>query len=79
MIKVKVGVGGLVGRLPPGLCRCVWISGMVSDSGSVTSVGVQPKMKGIFVSIFVSWFWIILAFISYGQLTCYELLNVNDG
>jgi hypothetical protein len=73
---VEVGVGSVVGWLPPGLRRCAWVSGMIFGLGSV---GIQPEMvKGIFVSIFVNLFWIILAFISCGQLACYEILNVKD-
>jgi hypothetical protein len=58
----------VVARLPPGLRRV-----------QLSPVGVQPEMvKGIFVSIFMSLFWIILAFILSGHLSHSEALDVKE-
>jgi hypothetical protein len=59
----------VVVRLPPGLHRV-----------QLSPVGVQPEMvKGIFVSILLCLFWIILAFISSGYLSHSEALDVKEG
>jgi hypothetical protein len=38
----------------------------------------EGPLKGVFIPMFVSMFWIILEFISCGQLVRYKLLDVND-